>query len=184
MTNTAPQGNPGDIITWPMLKIVYRTDPDALARLLPPGIEPGEDPKVFLTFYSFPVLNEPELGLVMTAAADFNGVQGEYALGYAIDQEAAVYVSREHWGQPKYLGGHPLLPPDEPHRGGGKACRTYLRRVQWRRVEHRRGGRGVRNERVVDQGRPQRHHGAEQLRLSTARGARLCQVPHRLPAKP
>ena len=103
MTDAAPQGNPGDILDWPMLKIVYRTDADALARLLPPGIEPGEDPKVFLTFYSFPVLNEPELGLVMTAAADFNGIQGEYALGYAIDQESAVYVSREHWGQPKYL---------------------------------------------------------------------------------
>ena len=103
MTDAAPQGNPGDILNWPMLKIVYRTDPDAIAKLLPPGIEPGEDPKVFLTFYSFPVLNEPELGLVMTAAADFDGIQGEYALGYAIDQEAAVYVSREHWGQPKYL---------------------------------------------------------------------------------
>lgn len=103
MTNAAPQGSPGDIINWPMLKIVYRTDPDAIARLLPPGIEPGDDPKVFLTFYNFPVMNEPEFGLVMTAAADFNGIQGEYALGYAIDQEAAVYVSREHWGQPKYL---------------------------------------------------------------------------------
>ena len=103
MTDAAPQGNPGDILNWPMLKIVYRTDPEAIARLLPPGIEPGEDPKVFLTFYSFPVLNEPELGLVMTAAADFDGIRGEYALGYAIDQEAAVYVSREHWGQPKYL---------------------------------------------------------------------------------
>ena len=103
MTNAAPQGNPGDILNWPMLKIVYRTDRDAIAKLLPPGIEPGDDPNVFLTFYSFPVLNEPELGLVMTAAADYNGIQGEYALGYAIDQEAAVYFSREHWGQPKYL---------------------------------------------------------------------------------
>ena len=103
MTDAAPQGSPGDILNWPMLKIVYRTDRDAIAKLLPPGIEPGEDPNVFLTFYSFPVLNEPELGLVMTVAADFDGIQGEYALGYAIDQEAAVYVSREHWGQPKYL---------------------------------------------------------------------------------
>ena len=103
MTDAAPQGSPGDILNWPMLKIIYRTDRDAVAKLLPPGIEPGEDPNVFLTFYSFPVLNEPELGLVMTAAADFDGIQGEYALGYAIDQEAAVYVSREHWGQPKYL---------------------------------------------------------------------------------
>lgn len=103
MTDAAPQGNPGDILNVPMLKIQYRTDPEAIAKLLPPGIEPGADPKVFLTFYSFPVMNEPEYGLVMTAAADYKGIQGEYALGYAIDQETAIYVSREHWGQPKYL---------------------------------------------------------------------------------
>ena len=38
MTNEsgAPQGNPGDIVNWPMLKIVYRTDPEAIAKLLPP----------------------------------------------------------------------------------------------------------------------------------------------------
>ena len=42
MTNEsgAPQGNPGDIINWPMLKIVYRTDPDKIAALLPPGSSP------------------------------------------------------------------------------------------------------------------------------------------------
>ncbi len=100
---TPPSGNPGDILNWPMLKIEYLTDVDAVARLLPPGIEPGKEPKVYLTLYSFPVLNEPEFGCVMTVAADYDGIEGEYALGYAIDQEAAVYVSREHWGQPKYL---------------------------------------------------------------------------------
>ena len=36
MTNetVAPQGSPGDIINWPMLKLVYRTDPDKIAALL------------------------------------------------------------------------------------------------------------------------------------------------------
>ena len=34
----APMGAPGDIINWPMLKIHYRTDPEAIAALLPPGI--------------------------------------------------------------------------------------------------------------------------------------------------
>lgn len=33
----APQGNTGDIINWPMLKIHYRTDPEAIAALLPLG---------------------------------------------------------------------------------------------------------------------------------------------------
>ena len=102
-TDTPPQGNPGDILNWSMLKVSYRTDKDAVAKLLPPGIEPADEARVFLTFYCFPVLNEPEFGLVMTTAANYDGTAGEYALGYAIDQEDAIYVSREHWGQPKYL---------------------------------------------------------------------------------
>ena len=38
---TGPQSNPGELINWPMLKLVYRTDKDGVAALLPPGIEPG-----------------------------------------------------------------------------------------------------------------------------------------------
>lgn len=97
-----PQGNPGDIINWPMLKIVYRTDPDKIAELLPPGIEPGADPHVNLTIYNFPVPDEPEYGIVTTVNANYNGVAGEYTLGYGIDQESAIFISQETNGQPKY----------------------------------------------------------------------------------
>lgn len=97
-----PQGNPGDIINWPMLKIVYRTDPDKIAALLPPGIEPGADPHVNLTIYNFPVPDEPEYGIVTSVNANYNGVAGEYTLGYGIDQESAIFISQETNGQPKY----------------------------------------------------------------------------------
>lgn len=103
MSDAAPQGIPGDNLNWPMLKIDYLTDADKLAALLPPGLSPTSSPEVRLTLYNFPVNNEPELGLVMNVAAAYDGVEGEYSLGYAIDQEQAVYISREHWGQPKYL---------------------------------------------------------------------------------
>ena len=102
-THKPPQGNPGDIMNWPMLKIEYRTDADAIAKLLPPGFVVGKEPLVYLTVYNYPVMDVPEYGAVMAVAADFNGIEGQYTLGYAIDQEDAVYVSREHWGQPKYL---------------------------------------------------------------------------------
>ncbi|NND83099.1 MAG: acetoacetate decarboxylase family protein [Gammaproteobacteria bacterium] len=102
-THKAPQGNPGDIMNWPMLKIEYRTDSDAIAKLLPPGFTVGKDPIVYLTVYNYPVMDVPEYGCTMMVAADYDGIEGQYALGYAIDQEDAVYVSREHWGQPKYL---------------------------------------------------------------------------------
>ena len=99
----APMGNPGDILGWPMLKIEYRTDPKAIAAQLPPGFTPGKSATVFLTVYNFPVLNEPEYGCVINVAADYAGQEGQYALAYAITQEDAIYTSREHWGQPKYL---------------------------------------------------------------------------------
>ena len=98
----APQGNPGDIVNWPMLKIVYKTDPEAIAALLPPGIEPGANPHVTLTIYNFPVPDEPEYGIVTAIDADYNGIQGEYILGYGIDQESAIFISQETNGQPKY----------------------------------------------------------------------------------
>lgn len=101
-SGNAPQGNPGDIGNWPMLKIVYRTDPDAIAAVLPPGIESGAKPHVNLTIYNVPVPDEPEFGILQTVDADYNGTAGEYALGYGIDQESAIFISRDHNGQPKY----------------------------------------------------------------------------------
>jgi len=101
-TPQVPQGNPGDIINWPMLKIVYRTDPDKIAALLPPGIEPGAQPNVNLTIYNYPVPDEPEYGIVTTVDANYDGTAGEYTLGYGIDQESAIFGSQEINGQPKY----------------------------------------------------------------------------------
>ncbi len=103
-TPVSPMTVPGEIINWPMLKISYLTDPASIAALLPPGIEPGKTPKVTITIYNFPVLNEPEYGCVVNVDAIYNGIEGEYTLGIAIDQEAAIYGSHERWGQPKYFG--------------------------------------------------------------------------------
>ena len=97
-----PQINPGDISNWPMLKLQYPTDPAKLATLLPPGIEPSAEPNVTLTIYNFPVNNEPEFGIVTTVDADYNGIAGKYALGYGIDQEAAIFTSQQRNGQPKF----------------------------------------------------------------------------------
>ena len=103
MNDRAPQGIPGDSLNWPMLKIAYPTDPARVAALLPPGIEPVGKPEVRLTVYQFPVLAEPELGLVVNVTAIHEEIEGEYSLAYAIGQEQAVFISRELWGQPKFL---------------------------------------------------------------------------------
>lgn len=103
-TNDAPepQGNGGEIINWPMLKVTYRTDKDRIASLLPPGIEPGASPHVTVTFYNFPVLNAPEYGVVVNVDADYQGTPGEFTLAIGIDQEHVVKPSQERFGQPKF----------------------------------------------------------------------------------
>ncbi|MCP5165059.1 MAG: acetoacetate decarboxylase family protein [Pseudomonadales bacterium] len=97
-----PMIRPGEISQWPMLKIVYRTDPDMIASLLPPGIENGAEPNVNLTIYNLPVNEEPEYGILMTVDADYDGIAGEWALGYGINQEAPMFLCQSANGQPKF----------------------------------------------------------------------------------
>jgi len=99
----APKFNGGEIGGWPMLKIQYLTDPAGIAKLLPPGIEPGAEPKVYVTFYNVPIDNAPEFGAVVSVAAKANGVEGEYTILFGITQEEPVILCQELWGQPKYL---------------------------------------------------------------------------------
>jgi acetoacetate decarboxylase len=100
--NTGPKVNPGDIILWPMLKLDYDTQPEKIAALLPPGIQPGAKSQVHLTLYNFPVPDVPEYGILITIDAEYRGEEGLYTLGYGIDQESAIFVSRDRNGQPKY----------------------------------------------------------------------------------
>ncbi len=93
---------PGEIAGWPKLVVTYTTDPAGVAALLPPGLEPLE-PVVTVGFYCVPVLDEPEYGVSVKVAAAWQGVAGQYNLGLGIDQEAAVHVSGETNGQPKFL---------------------------------------------------------------------------------
>ncbi len=96
--------NPGDIVGWPILKIDYASDPQRIAALLPPGISPSAESNVHLSIYCYPVPDEPEFGIVVSVDADYRGVQGVYTLAYGIDQESAVYISKDTNGQPKFLG--------------------------------------------------------------------------------
>ncbi len=98
-----PSIKPGEISQWPMLKIVYRTDPDKLAALLPPGVVPMDTAHVTLTIYNLPVNDEPEYGIIMTVDAAYDGIDGEWAIGYGIDQEAPIFICQAANGQPKFF---------------------------------------------------------------------------------
>ncbi len=97
-----PMSRPGEVAGWPKLVITYATDPTGIAALLPSGIEPL-DPTVTVAFYCVPVMGEPEWGVSIKVAASWQGVAGLYTLGMGITQEAAVHISAETNGQPKYL---------------------------------------------------------------------------------
>jgi len=92
----------GDITGWPFLRIEYPTDAAKLAALLPPGIDATDDPRVLLSIYCFPVPDEPEYGIVTNVAASYRGQPGWYSLAYGIDQEQAIYISKDMNGQPKH----------------------------------------------------------------------------------
>jgi acetoacetate decarboxylase len=98
----APMSRPGEVAGWPKLVITYATDAAAIAPLLPPGLAPL-DPTVQIGVYCVPVLGEPEYGISVKIPAAWQGVAGAYNLGMGIDQEAAVHISAELNGQPKFL---------------------------------------------------------------------------------
>ncbi|MBY0400117.1 acetoacetate decarboxylase family protein [Myxococcota bacterium] len=97
-----PQIDGGEIANWPILKIDYRTDKSRIATLLPPGIDPGREPNVHLSIYQVAVPDVPEYGIFITVDADYRGTQGVYTLAYGIDQESAIFISRDMNGQPKH----------------------------------------------------------------------------------
>ncbi len=94
--------DPGEIGGWPFLRIDYPTDPKCIEALLPPGFDLGEETNVHLSIYKVAVPDEPEYGVLITVDAAYRGEQGRYAIGYGIDQESAIYISKERDGQPKY----------------------------------------------------------------------------------
>jgi len=97
-----PMIRPAEIAGWPKLVLTYPTEPDRIAALLPPGLEPCGDAVVQIGVYCVPVHGEPEYGVSTKVPARYEGMTGQYSLGMGIDQEAAVFISREINGQPKF----------------------------------------------------------------------------------
>lgn len=97
-----PMSRPGEVAGRPKLVLRYPTDAAAVAALLPPGLEMVGEPVVQIGIYCVPVHGEPEYGVSTKVAARYDGVDGQYCLGIGIDQESAIFVSRETNGQPKF----------------------------------------------------------------------------------
>lgn len=97
-----PTIRPAEAGGWPKLVVRYRTDQSNIDALLPPGLEPLGEPIVQIGIYCVPVHGEPEFGVSTKVPASYDGIEGMYSLGVGIDQESAIFISRETNGQPKY----------------------------------------------------------------------------------
>jgi acetoacetate decarboxylase len=91
----------------PSLEVVYRTDPDALAAILPPPLSAPPSPRVHVRCTDIHLefgehVHNEKVGY-FAVDAEYNGELGEYPLLIPIDLESAVSISRERFGEPKKL---------------------------------------------------------------------------------
>ncbi|OAA27807.1 acetoacetate decarboxylase [Frankia sp. EI5c] len=91
----------------PSLEVVYLTDPEVLAAVLPPPLTPPAEPRVHVRVTDidlrFGEYHYKELVGYLAVDAGYDGVTGEYPLLIPIDLESAISISRERNGEPKKL---------------------------------------------------------------------------------
>src|SRR5947207_2683746 len=87
------------------LVATYLTDPDVIAAVLPPPIEPGSEPQVKVTIATVDISGYPTFGAgSFSVRARHEGTDGYYALLMPMTTEQSVIGGRETFGEPKKLG--------------------------------------------------------------------------------
>lgn len=88
------------------LVAIYETDPEVVAAVLPPPLEPGAEPLVRVTVATVDVgRGYPVFGAgTVAVSARHEGTEGDYALVMPMTTEQAVVGGRETFGEPKKLG--------------------------------------------------------------------------------
>ena len=101
----------------PSLEVVYLTDPEALAEVLPPPLTAPPQPRVHVRITDidlrFGEYRHKELVGFFAVDALLDGEPGEYPLLIPIDLEHAIAISRERFGEPKKLADITLTRDDD-----------------------------------------------------------------------
>ena len=107
--------SPSDVLTAPrfvgeQLLVRFRTDPEVYRRLLPPPLEPADEPVAVAAVgrWSSNCVGDYAGGSVALTAVHA-GDPGGFAVSMCMDTEAAVLFGREVFGEPKKLGTSGLV---------------------------------------------------------------------------
>ena len=87
------------------LTAIYETDPDVIASVLPPPLQPPAEPLVRATITTVDMPGGYTFGAGYFAVrASHEGVEGEYPLLMPMTTEQATVGGRETFGEPKKIG--------------------------------------------------------------------------------
>jgi acetoacetate decarboxylase len=104
------------------LVATYLTDPEIVAAVLPPPIEPGAEPLVKVTVATVDIPGYATFGAgSFSVRARHEGTEGFYALFMPMTTEQSVIGGRETFGEPKKLGAVELV------RQGDQVSGTFAR---------------------------------------------------------
>jgi acetoacetate decarboxylase len=104
------------------LVATYLTDPEIIAAVLPPPIEPGAEPLVKVTVATVDISGYPTFGAgSFSVRARHEGTDGYYALLMPMTTEQSVIGGRETFGEPKKLAAVEL------DRHGDRVTGTFAR---------------------------------------------------------
>jgi acetoacetate decarboxylase len=87
-----------------MLGVTFRTDPDAVARVLPPGLEPVDEPlaRVVVGRWRSNSVGDFQGG-ALYVAAQRDGVAADYVLSMFMDRDVPLLFGRDLYGEPKKI---------------------------------------------------------------------------------
>lgn len=88
-----------------MLTFVWETDPEVIARLLPPPLKPASRPLAagFIANYPKTNFSVPYLECGLFLRASYKGEEGYYCLAMPVTDDMAMAGGREGWGYPKKM---------------------------------------------------------------------------------
>jgi hypothetical protein len=91
-----------------VLSVLYETTPEAIAKIVPPGLKPRGLPVVEIALNDFKHTNfdvaYKEAALVVAVTDEKNGIEGKLVIAMTLNTDMGSFLGREANGYPKKIG--------------------------------------------------------------------------------